>query len=93
MPGNPAFESASEPERDRLAPAGLSAREEEVLVAWLLTETKSEVARRLFISIGTVNTHLSRARDKYEAVGRSAGTKAALVARALQDGLVRLDQL
>ncbi|MET8653104.1 response regulator transcription factor [Nocardia aurea] len=71
----------------------LSSRETEVLLAWITSDSKAEVSRRLFISLGTVNTHLTRIRDKFAAVGRPAPTKAALVSRALQDGLIRLDEL
>lgn len=71
----------------------LSGREVEVLLAWLRADSKPEVCGLLFISLGTVNTHLSRIREKYAAVGRPAPTKAALVARALQDGLVGIDDL
>lgn len=75
------------------ADAGLTDREIEVLVAWIRADTKAQVAKKLYITAATVNTHMSRARDKYEAVGRAAGTKAALLARALQDGLIDLDEL
>jgi len=34
-----------------------------------------------------------RARDKYEAVGRPAPTKAALIKRALEDGLITRDDI
>ncbi|MFX0578328.1 LuxR C-terminal-related transcriptional regulator [Nocardia nepalensis] len=71
----------------------LSSREIEVLLAWIGSDSKVEVGRRLYISLGTVNTHLARIRDKYAAVGRPAHTKAALVSRALQDELIGLDQL
>jgi DNA-binding NarL/FixJ family response regulator len=72
---------------------GLSRREREVLVAWCQTESKDEVARRLFVQPSTVSTHLQRARAKYAAVGRPASTKAALIARAIQDGFLGLDDL
>ncbi len=85
---------------DRTAPAAapeprpqLSAREVEVLLAWILGETKGEVCRILFIAPGTVNTHLARIREKYRAAGRPAPTKAALLARALQDGYLNLDDI
>ncbi|MRH91681.1 LuxR family transcriptional regulator [Nocardia sp. SYP-A9097] len=78
----------SQPER----PA-LSRREIEVLLAWFDCDSKMEVGRRLYISLGTVNTHLSRIREKYTAVGRPAPTKAALVARALQDEIIDIDEL
>jgi DNA-binding CsgD family transcriptional regulator len=71
----------------------LSQREIEVLRAWLNLDSKSAVAESLFISLGTVNTHLARIRVKYNEVGRGASTKAALVARAIQDGIVSIDDL
>ncbi|MFD1814531.1 response regulator transcription factor [Rhodococcus gannanensis] len=71
----------------------LSPREIEVLLHWLRCDSKNEVAAGLFLSIGTVNTHLARIRAKYRDVGRSAPTKAALVARAVQDGLIELHEL
>ncbi|MEC3956934.1 response regulator transcription factor [Nocardia sp. CDC153] len=71
----------------------LSHREREVLLAWFQTESKALVAQQLYITVGTVNTHLERIRAKYAAVGRSAPTKAALVARAIRDGLITTDEL
>lgn len=71
----------------------LTKRETEVLLAWIHAETKAEVARTLYITTATINTHLDRIRRKYEAVDRSACTKAALVARALQDELIELGEL
>lgn len=71
----------------------LSPREREVLISWFQTESREFVAKRLFISQGTVKTHLERVRAKYAAVGRQAPTKAALVARAIQDGLITVDEL
>lgn len=69
----------------------LSAREVEVMIAWFASDSKTEAARSVHISVGTINTHLTRIRHKYSAVGRPAPTKAALFARALQDGLTKLD--
>lgn len=69
----------------------LTAREREVLVAWFLTESKELVGRQLFISPNSVRTHLQRIRAKYAAIGRSAPTKAALVARAVQDGILSVE--
>ncbi|MDN5757437.1 MAG: LuxR C-terminal-related transcriptional regulator [Tomitella sp.] len=74
-----------------LVAPSLSAREVEVLIEWFRSDSKSDAAARLFISLGTLNTHLARVRTKYARVGRTAPTKAALVVRALQDGLVALD--
>ncbi|OZD18166.1 LuxR family transcriptional regulator [Rhodococcus sp. 06-156-3C] len=75
------------------AKPGLTEREIAVLKVWLDCDSKLDVAKRLHIALGTVNTHLSRIRDKYTRVGRPAPTKAGLVARALQDGIVTLDDL
>lgn len=84
----PQTEAAPELPRPRL-----TNREIEVLRTWLMLDSKPAVAEELFISLGTVNTHLTRIRAKYAEMGRTASTKAALVARAVQDGLVRLDEL
>jgi DNA-binding NarL/FixJ family response regulator len=71
----------------------LSQREQQVLIAWFQTENKHAVAKRLFIEPSTVATHLQRVRAKYAAVGRPAPTKAALVARAIQDGILSINDL
>lgn len=71
----------------------LTKREIQVLTEWIRSDSKVEVARLLFLSLGTVNTHLTRIRAKYAAVGRPAPSKAALVARALQDGLIDIAEL
>ncbi|MEV5650983.1 helix-turn-helix transcriptional regulator [Nocardia sp. NPDC052254] len=81
------------PEQAVASTPSLSAREVEVLLAWILSDTKAEVCRRLYISPGTVNTHLARIREKYSRAGRPATTKAALLARALQDGHIGLDEI
>lgn len=71
----------------------LSAREVEILREWLMSDSKSEAAARLFVASTTVSTHIARIRAKYVLVGRAAPTKAALLARALQDGLIVVDEL
>jgi DNA-binding NarL/FixJ family response regulator len=71
----------------------LAKREREVLIAWFRTESKELVAEQLGIAPTTVRTHLQRVRTKYAAVGRAATTKAALVARAIQDGIIDVDDL
>jgi DNA-binding NarL/FixJ family response regulator len=73
--------------------ANLAPREKEVLIAWFRTESKDLVARQLQIAQTTVRTHLQRVRAKYAAVGRPATTKAALVARAIQDGILNVDDI
>lgn len=83
-----AFDDSTSPQ-----PAALSARECEVLRTWVMTDSKSAAAQRLFISTSTVNTHITRIRQKYDDVGRPARTKAALVIRALQDGLIDMSEL
>lgn len=80
--------------RDRtVGRPNLPAREREVLIAWFQSDSKDLVADKLRIAPSTVATHLGRVRAKYAAVGRPATTKAALVARALQDGLINIDDL
>jgi len=71
----------------------LSEREKEVLIAWFQTESKDLVGKRLYIAPTTVRTHLQRARAKYAAVGRHAPTKSALLARAVEDGILSLKDL
>jgi two-component system nitrate/nitrite response regulator NarL len=71
----------------------LSDREREVLLEWFQCESRELVARRLNISARTVTTYLDRVRYKYAAVGRPARSKAALVAKAIQDGLVQVEDL
>jgi DNA-binding NarL/FixJ family response regulator len=71
----------------------LAARERQVLIAWFQTESKDLVAQKLHIAPTTVRTHLQRIRAKYAAVGRPAPTKSALVARAIQDAIIVVDDL
>ncbi|MFC9971705.1 DNA-binding response regulator [Spirillospora sp. NPDC127200] len=71
----------------------LSQRETEVLVEWFRCESKEMVARKLNVTVRSVSTYIDRVRIKYANAGRPAPTKAALVARAVQDGLVSLDDL
>ncbi len=83
-----AFGTDTRPNRPKLA-----RREIDVLLEWFHSESKDMVARQLGLSARTVNSYLARVRVKYAGVGRDAPTKAALVARAIQDGLVRVDEL
>ena len=71
----------------------LSEREKQVLVAWFQTESKDEVGRLLHIAPATVRTHLQRIRAKYAHVARPASTKSALLARAIEDGIIGLTDL
>lgn len=70
-----------------------TAREIDVLVSWFACESKEMVARKLGLSARTVSSYIDRVRIRYASAGRPASTKAALVARAIQDGLVSLDDL
>lgn len=63
------------------------------LRAWFASSSKRLAARRLNTSPKTVEIYLDRVRTKYAAVGRSASTKSPLVVRALEDGLITLDEL
>jgi len=71
----------------------LTDREQEVLLAWFQCESKQLVAARCHLSPRTVEGYIDRVRVRYARAGRPAPTKAALVARALQDGLIQLDDL
>jgi DNA-binding NarL/FixJ family response regulator len=71
----------------------LSLREKGVLIAWFQTESKEVVGKRLYIAPTTVRTHLQRVRAKYAAAGRPAPTKSALLARAVEDGILSLGDL
>ncbi|WP_410657071.1 response regulator [Amycolatopsis sp. lyj-112] len=88
----PSLAGALAGDRSDRRPA-LSARETEVLIEWFQSESKDFVAHRLGISPNTVNSHLERIRIKYAQIGREAPTKAALVARAIQDGLIGVSDL
>ncbi|MBE1461684.1 hypothetical protein H4W33_000696 [Kibdelosporangium phytohabitans] len=50
------------------------------------------VADRMGVSVSTVNTYLDRVRIEYAHLGRPAATKAALLVRAIRDGLISLDE-
>ena len=98
LPGQPLYAApvpavAIEQPTPKLPTPALTDREVEVLRTWLMLDSKPAVAEALFISLGTVNTHLTRIRAKYADLGRPASTKAALVARAIQDDIVDIDDL
>jgi DNA-binding NarL/FixJ family response regulator len=54
----------------------------------LLTDNKDSVSKKLHIAPSTVRTHLQRIRRRYSEIDRPAPSKAALFARAIQDGLI-----
>ncbi|ULP36301.1 DNA-binding response regulator [Mycolicibacterium rufum] len=71
----------------------LTGREKELLCAWIQMGSKHLVADRQFVETSTVRGHLERIRAKYADAGRPAATKAALTARAIQDGLLCLGDI
>lgn len=76
----------------RRAPT-LGERELDALLAWLRHDSKRAAAAEIYVSESTVSTHIERIRGKYAALGRPANTKAAMLARAIQDGLLDIDEL
>ncbi|MFI7589598.1 DNA-binding response regulator [Spongisporangium articulatum] len=67
------------------APA-LSPQEARTLSLYASGLPLKNVARVLGVSYETAKSYLDRVRDKYAAIGRPAGAKAQLRARALEDG-------
>jgi DNA-binding NarL/FixJ family response regulator len=77
-----------DPGRPRLTRMELAA-----LRAWFASSSKQMAASMLGISAKTVDTYIERTRIKYANAGRAAPTKSDLVARALEDGLIDLNDL
>ncbi|HEY2241320.1 MAG TPA: response regulator transcription factor [Streptosporangiaceae bacterium] len=73
----------------RPARPALSQQELQVLLLWFQGMSKASVARRMSISENTVRQYISRARAKYAATGRAAASKDALLARAIEDGVIK----
>ncbi len=71
----------------------LSGKERQALLLWFQGMSKASVARRMSISENTVRQYIDRARVKYATLGRQAHTKDALLARAIEDGLIRPDEV
>jgi two-component system nitrate/nitrite response regulator NarL len=71
----------------------LSPQEERALRLWFQYPKKQSVARVMGISVETVDQYINRARVKYAAVGRKAANKAAMVARAIEDGLIKPEEV
>ena len=67
----------------------LSQQEQQALLLWFQGMSKASVARRMSISENTVRQYISRARAKYAATGRAAASKDALLARAIEDGVLK----
>src|SRR5579871_3157847 len=77
----------------RPARPALSEQERQALLLWFQGMSKASVGRRMAISENTVRQYISRARAKYAATGRPAPSKDALLARAIEDGVITLDEI
>lgn len=82
---NPALGArlAAAPEPTVRAPDGLTARETDVLRLIALGHTNAEIARRLYLSVRTVETHRAHLQRKL-----GCGSRADLVRYALEHGLL-----
>jgi DNA-binding NarL/FixJ family response regulator len=67
----------------------LSQQERQALLLWFQGMSKASVGRRMSISENTVRQYINRARAKYAATGRTAPSKDALLARAIEDGVIK----
>jgi two-component system, NarL family, nitrate/nitrite response regulator NarL len=73
----------------RPARPALSQQEQQALLLWFQGMSKASVGRRMSISENTVRQYITRARAKYAATGRTAPSKDALLARAIEDGVIK----
>jgi DNA-binding CsgD family transcriptional regulator len=71
----------------------LTVREIDALRAWSGSKSKTMAAASLHVSVSTLETYLQRARARYESLGRPVSTKAALMARAVEDGFLDLEDI
>jgi two-component system, NarL family, nitrate/nitrite response regulator NarL len=78
---------------DRPDGPALSDQERTALLLWFQSMSKSAVAARMGISESTVRQYIQRARIKYANAGRRAPTRTQLLAQAIQDGLIRADEV
>lgn len=78
---------------DRPDRPSLSEQERTALLLWFQSMSKSAVATRMGIAESTVRQYIERARAKYANAGRSAPTRTQLLARAIQDGLIRPEEV
>jgi DNA-binding NarL/FixJ family response regulator len=74
---------------ERPARPALSEQELQALLLWFQGMSKASVGRRMSVSENTVRQYISRARAKYAATGRTAPSKDALLARAIEDGVIK----
>jgi DNA-binding NarL/FixJ family response regulator len=73
--------------------ARLSEQETTALLLWFQSMSKRSVAARMGVQESTVRQYIHRARLKYAAVGRPAPTQSALLARAIEDGLLKAEDV
>lgn len=78
---------------DRPDRPALSERERTALLLWFQSMSKAAVAARMGIAESTVRQYVARARIKYANAGRPAPTRTQLLARAIEDGLIRADEV
>ncbi|MEN3358602.1 MAG: two-component system, NarL family, nitrate/nitrite response regulator NarL [Mycobacteriales bacterium] len=78
---------------DRPDSPALSEQERTALLLWFQSMSKSAVAARMGIAESTVRQYIQRARIKYANAGRPAPTRTQLLARAIQDGLIRAEEV
>jgi DNA-binding NarL/FixJ family response regulator len=71
----------------------LSEQERTALLLWFQSMSKAAVAARMGIAESTVRQYIQRARIKYANAGRPAPTRTQLLARAIEDGLIRADEV
>jgi two-component system nitrate/nitrite response regulator NarL len=71
----------------------LSQQERQALLLWFQGMSKASVGLRMSITENTVRQYISRARAKYAATGRTAPSKDALLARAIEDGVIKPDEI
>ncbi len=67
----------------------LSEQERQALLLWFQGMSKASVGRRMSVTENTVRQYITRARAKYAATGRTAPSKDALLARAIEDGVIK----
>jgi two-component system, NarL family, nitrate/nitrite response regulator NarL len=77
----------------RAARPTLSQQERQALLLWFQGMSKASVGRRMSITENTVRQYINRARAKYAATGRTAPSKDALLARAIEDGVIKPEEI
>ncbi|PRQ10984.1 LuxR family transcriptional regulator [Corynebacterium sp. 13CS0277] len=78
------FQKPKDEQRPQLTP-----REREVLLTWLENPSKAATAEILGVAEDTVRSHISHIRHKYAALDRPARSKAELLIRAIEDGIIK----